>query len=446
MKPMNILFIFSDQQRWDTLGCYGQKLPVSPHLDQMAQRGTQFNYAYTCQPVCGPARACLQTGEYPTQTGCFTNGRMMPLDRKNLADYFHEAGYETAYIGKWHLASTSDDLSADGIGTHYEKTAIPDPYRGGYRDYWIASDVLEFTSHGYDGHLFDQDNQRVDFTGYRADAITDFALDYLRQPKDKPFFLFISYIEPHHQNDRNRYEGPDGSKEKFKDFEVPEDLDGRDGNYMQEYPDYLGCCHSLDMNVGRIVEYLSKQNILDDTLIIYTSDHGSHFQTRNGEYKRSCHESCTHIPMIAQGGVFNHVGKVDQLVSLMDIPITLLTAAGIDPPPNMQGIPLQKLAGQPDIPIHHEVFMQISESQVGRAIRTRQWKYSVEALDKDAWHDAGSDTYTETFLYDLENDPHETNNLVNDPKYANVRKQLADQLVQRMVMAGEDIPSILPAL
>ena len=119
---------------------------------------------------------------------------------------------------------------------------MPLERRGGYKDYWLAADVLEFTSHGYDGYMYDAGTcSAFDFTAYRVDCVTDFALDYLRtRTLQRPFFLFLSSIEPHHQNDHNRYEGPDGSKERFKDFVVPGDLVGTSGDWRENYPDYLG--------------------------------------------------------------------------------------------------------------------------------------------------------------------------------------------------------------
>ena len=106
MKRPNIIVLFSDQQRWDTLGCYGQPLLVSPNLDRLAKEGVKFENAFTCQPVCGPARSCLQSGKYATQVNCHRNALALPQDIKTLADYFHESGYETAYVGKWHLPQT----------------------------------------------------------------------------------------------------------------------------------------------------------------------------------------------------------------------------------------------------------------------------------------------------------------------------------------------------
>ena len=102
----NIVFFFSDQQRWDSVGCYGQELPVTPNLDAMAAEGTRFENAFTCQPVCGPARSCLQTGRYATETGCFRNGIALPEEEPTIAKALSAGGYEVGYLGKWHLAST----------------------------------------------------------------------------------------------------------------------------------------------------------------------------------------------------------------------------------------------------------------------------------------------------------------------------------------------------
>lgn len=419
MKP-NIIFYFSDQQRADSAGCYGQSLPVTPCLDSIAREGTLFENAFSCQPVCGPMRACLQSGVYATQIGCYRNDIALPLGTKTLANYLSEAGYSTAYVGKWHLASDSE---------HNLKTkATPVERRGGY-DYWRASDVLEFTSHGYGGYIFDNDGNKLDFNGYRADAINGYAIDFVKNKRgNNPFFLFVSHIEPHHQNDRLRFEAPKGAKKKFKDYMIPGDLEGTLGDWRLQMPSYLGCCNAVDRNFGELIKTLKDEGIYDNTVIIYTSDHGCHFRTRNAEYKRSCHDSSLHVPLVITGGAFTGGGTVKELVSLIDLPATVLDIAGVEVPEHFMGTSLQSLKG------HESVYVQISESQRGRAVRTDKWKYSVAAKNAD---EPFADCYAEDFLYDLENDRYERNNLVNDESLAEVKQQLRALLVEYMKKAGE---------
>ena len=446
-RPPNIVFIFSDQQRWDTVGCYGEDtmgnaFGMTPNLDAMAGDGVRFHNAFTAQPVCGPTRACLQTGLYATETGCWRNDIALPLDAVTLPRLLKPAGYEVGYLGKWHLASTGPEVN-------HRTEPVPPEYRGGYDDYWLASDVLEFTSHGYDGHMFDGDMNRVEFPEgrYRVDAQTDFAINYLKtRDGKKPFFLFLSYIEPHHQNDHKHFEGPKGSKERFRDYPLPGDLEGLEGDWEEEMPDYLGCCAALDGAVGRIRKELDALGIAENTVVIYTSDHGCHFCTRNSEYKRSCHEGSIRVPMIVCGPGFRGGKVVNELVSLIDLPPTVVAAGGVTPPAQMQGRPLQPLgAGKVD-DWPDDVFVQISESQVGRAVRTRRWKYSVRAPGRHTRTNGGeADTYHEDFLYDLDADPHERKNLVRDPSLAEVRAGLAQRLVARMLEANEAKPRILPA-
>ncbi|MGN0542955.1 MAG: sulfatase-like hydrolase/transferase [Acutalibacteraceae bacterium] len=424
MKKPNIIFYFSDQQRADTAGCYGQKLPVTPNLDSVAKEGTLFENAFTCQPVCGPMRACLQSGVYATQIGCYRNDIALPTDTKGIAHYLKEAGYDTAYIGKWHLASDSEHRLAT--------KATPKERRGGY-DYWRAADVLEFTSHGYNGYVYDENGNKLDFKGYRADRINDYAIEYVKKSHDKPFFMFVSQLEPHHQNDHLRFESPKGLKNSFKDYDIPGDLKGTLGDWRLQMPSYLACCNRVDHNFGKLIQTLKDEGIYDDTVIIYTSDHGCHFRTRNAEYKRSCHEASIKVPLVITGGGFTGGGKVSDLVSLIDLPATVLDIAGAEIPEHFMGKSLTDKKG------HDSVFIQISESQIGRAVRTDRWKYSVSAKNRDS---AFADSYTEDCLYDLQNDPYEKNNLVSDPSLAQTRRELREILLEYMKKAGEPVLTI----
>lgn len=443
----NVLFLFSDQQRWDSVSCYGHPLGgvgnLTPNLDALAARGTRFDRAFTCQPVCGPARACLQTGRYPADVNCWTNHMMPDPADMALAPTLKQAGYEVAYIGKWHLAS----YGTRGGPNDFSTSPIPPERRGGYDDFWLASDVLEFTSHGYGGHMFDGLGNKREFPPdrYRPDVLTDWAIEYLRnRTTDNPFFLMLSFIEPHHQNDRNHFEGPIGSQEQYAGFDHPPDLEGLGGDWRGELPDYLGCCASLDANVGRVLQALQDRGELENTVIVYTSDHGCHFRTRNPEYKRCAYENTIRIPMIAAGPGFDGGGVVGRFASLVDVPPTLLRAAGADVPATFHGRALQDALDERPIDWPTEAFVQVSEDHMGRALRTDRWTYEVTDPSRPG-RQRDSRCYVETLLYDLRNDPLQRVNLVRDPALADVRACLAERLIERMLQAGETEPMILPA-
>ena len=429
----NIVFYFTDQQRWDTCGCFGQPLDITPNLDMLAKEGVKFDNAFSPQPVCGPCRAIFQTGRYATETGCFKNGIMLPLNVKTLANYIEDAGYETAYIGKWHLASNENpDNFVDNMSR-----GVPPEYRGGYTGYWKVSDVLENTSHGYDGFVYNENCEKVEFKGYRVDRITDFALDFLdRRDQSRPFFMTVSHIEPHHQNDREHYEGPYGSKEKFKNFVLPKDLETLGGNAAEEYPDYLGQCRSLDDNLGRLINKLKEKELYENTVIIYASDHGSHFLTRNrdrhlmgyDDYKRSCHDACLRVPLVISGGNFKGGIEIKDIVSTASLPKTILAIAGVDVGDKMIGENLLEVAENRNPERQNLAFAQISESRVGRCVRTPDYLYSVYSPEFSGFDKPKATLYSDDFLYDMREDPYQLNNLISDPRYADVKKELRKKL------------------
>ncbi len=427
-KKKNIIFYFSDQQRWDTLN-----EEIMPNLWDLASQGVTYDNCYTCQPVCGPARACLQSGVYATENGCYKNRISLPKNITPLARCFNQAGYDTAYIGKWHLASDTN--------FNCEKKPIPKERLGEYRCF-RGADVLEFTSHGYDGYVFDENGKRIDFDGYRADAINGFALEYLDSiSNEQPFFLFISQLEPHHQNDRKCFEGYKETVPRFQNYKIPDDLTAFDGDYEKSYADYLSAINRIDYNLGLLVNKLKEKGIYEDTVIVYTSDHGCHFKTRNSEYKRSCHDSSIHIPLVIKGGKFQGGLNDERLVSLLDIPVTLLSAAGIDIPGSYVGEDLTNCKENRDC-----VFIQISESQCARALRTKDYTYSVSSpFPLAGMTMKASPIYKEEFLYDLKKDPHQLNNLVHCREYKEVKDELRKLLLREIKKAEGKTPKIIPA-
>ena len=332
----------------------------------------------------------------------------------------------------------------------YQCSAIPPERRGGYKGFWRVADVLEFTSHGYGGYVFDEKMQKHEFTGYRCDAITDYGLEYLDQiPSDKPFFLTISHIESHHQNDRNHYEGPDGSKERFKGCHIPSDLTSiPGGDYADEYPDYLGQVASLDENLGRIIQKLKDKGVYDNTVVIYLSDHGSHFRTRNrdenlcgyDDYKRTGHDAALKVPLVIGGGAVKEHIAVEDLVSTASLPKTLLAIAGVDVGDAMIGENLIDVAEGRCAGRKNEVFAQISESRVGRVLRTKDYLLGVVAKGLYGGKYKDSEEYIVDYFYDLASDPDELNDVKSEGRYKETIRTLCDEL-ERIIRKEEHIDS-----
>jgi arylsulfatase A-like enzyme len=274
----------------------------------MARRGTDLHYSVTCQPVCAPARSSFQTGLYATNTGVYRNGIPLAEDAVTLAKCFNQAGYATGYVGKWHLAT---------------QDPIPPAQRGGYQS-WLGSNLLEFTSDAYDTVMFDDEGNPRRLPGYRVDALTDAAIRYIDSHQAHPFFLFVSYIEPHHQNHVDDYPPPDVYREEYTGRWTPPDLQALGGSSAQHLGGYFGMVKRLDEALGRLHDALRSLALSEDTIVLYTTDHGNHFKTRNAEYKRSCHESSVRLPTAVTGPGFNGKGRVNQLVSLVDFPPTHL--------------------------------------------------------------------------------------------------------------------------
>jgi arylsulfatase A-like enzyme len=437
-KP-NVVVFLTDQQRWDTTGSHGNPLELTPNFDRVAARGTHFFNTFTCQPVCAPARACLQTGMYATSAGVFCNGQSLPEDAVTLAKCFARGGYRTGYIGKWHLGGVELGLK------DWKQPPVPRPRRGGYED-WLAADAVEFTSDAYHTVLFDVDDRRVELPGYRVDAMTDAAIRYISERRDSPFFLFVSYLEPHHQNHMDYYAAPEGYEQRYQGRWLPPDLAALGGTARQHMGGYLGMVKRLDEAFGRLLDVLRSLSLDKSTIVVFTSDHGNHFRTRNAEYKRSCHDGSLRVPLAARGPGFDGGGRIEAFMSLVDFAPTLLDSAGLPVPSSMQGRSAMPLVRRQPVSWPDDVFAQISESEVGRVLRTHRWKYSVTAPEGvDPWTRPDAQEYVEAFLYDLEADPFELVNLAGLDSHAEVSRRLKERLLRRIQAAEGKTPVIRDA-
>lgn len=437
--PRNTIVFFPDQQRWDTSSLAGCPLDLTPNLDAAAQEGTHLAQCISCQPVCAPARACLQTGVYATQNGVWSNSEPIDPARfpQSMACLFREAGYHTGYVGKWHINGT-------GAG---RSQAVPEENRLGYQ-HWLAANVFEFCSQPYDCVLFDEENRRVSLPGYRTDAVVDAAIRYINEHRDEPFFLFVAPIEPHHQNEKYDYVPPNGYRERYAGRWLPPDLAALPGNAARHAGGYFGCVKRCDEAFGRLLDALESLGLRDSTNVLYTADHGCHFGTRPGMDKRSCHESSVHVPGMLTGPDFDGGGRIDQPVSLIDLPPTLLRAADIEIPDHFEGRPLQELTSIPARKRPEtEAFVQITNCRgpaYGRALRSNRWKYGIDAVRETQRDDGTATRYVETHLYDLRHDPYELCNLAGDGQYEHVRAEFRQRLLARMTAIGEPECTIDP--
>jgi arylsulfatase A-like enzyme len=442
--PPNFIIVIADQFRWDALGAYGlNPMGLTPHLDAMAKRGTLFRSHMANQPVCAPSRANLFTGQYQNRNGVWRNGFGLAPGAVTLATTLRQEGYTANYIGKWHLARP------EGNHPSPEGPVAPDQ-RGGFDDFWEGANVLEHTSHPYEGEVYDAEGKPIRFSGvYRVDFLTQRAVRFLRQAPRQPFLLVVSHVEPHFQNDCNCFVGPQGYADRYANPFVPGDLKFFPGDWPKQLPDYYGCAARVDESVGTLLSTLRELGMDEQTVVVFLSDHGCHFRTRNSEYKRSAHESPIHIPLVIQGPGFNRSLSVAELTSQIDIAPTLLQAAGLPVPATMQGrsiFPLldRQIASWPD-----EVYIQISESQTGRALRTPQWTYAVADTRPGRKTATASDWYEEYQMYNNFADPHQLLNLAgrrDDPQLVHshgalsmkdATTHLRNRLLARMVEAGE---------
>jgi arylsulfatase A-like enzyme len=441
-KP-NIVMIISDQFRGDMIGAAGMNpMGLTPNLDRMAKRGTMFTSAVCNQPVCAPTRASIFTSQYPETHGVWKNALPIKTDAKTLATACRDAGYSANYIGKWHLG-----LPGGGGPQHDGAGPVPPPYRGGFLNLWEAANELEWTSHPYQGDLFDSDGKPIHFEGiYRTDFMTQRAQAFLKSARD-PFLLVLSYLEVHHQNDIDAFVPPKEFAGKYPNPFVPQDLRPLPGSWMSQLGDYYGCVAKMDETVGTILKTLDDHQLSSNTIVVFVSDHGCHFKTRNAEYKRSPHESSIHVPLIIQGPGFDRSLRITELVSHVDITPSLLSAAGIPIPSSMQGHSFLPLLDRNTRGWREEAYITMSENYTGRILRTPEWTYAVAAPKREGWKPVPSSTeYNEYMIYNRAADPFQHVNLAGRTETRQIAAQLKERLLLRIREASGVTPKIGPCL
>ncbi len=421
MKKPNIVFVLTDQWRAQAFGYAGDPNVKTPHIDALASRSLNFRNAISVCPVCTPQRAALMTGRFPTTTGMFMNDLYLPSEELCMAEIFSDAGYETGYIGKWHL---------DG---HGRDSYIPPERRQGF-DYWK---VLECT-HDYNTSYYYAGNDPTKrmWKGYDAYAQSKDAQSYILNHADgeKPFFLFVGFGGPHfpHKN----------APEELQALYPPEKLllrpnvtEAQQEETRTELQGYYAHCTAIDSCVGDLYTTIEKAGIAENTLFIFTSDHGDMHgsQGKHSRRKQVPWDEALCVPFLCRYPMIHNEGrKINTPLNTPDILPSLLALADIPIPDTIEGEDLSRLFTSNDCDENRAaLFMAVSpfgpdDFKAYRGIRTSQYSY---VRDSDGpW-----------LLYDNLNDPYQMNNLISNPAQITLREQLDATLMELLEQNNDSV-------
>jgi arylsulfatase A-like enzyme len=426
----NILFVFSDQQRYDTLGCTGNDLVGTPNLDRLARDGVCMTQAFSGCPICSPYRAQILTGRYAHATGVLDNEYRLRDDQVTLAQALKGAGYAMAYVGKWHL----------GYGPYTPEK------RYGF-DHMAAYDCQH---HYYEVTYHENEAGPYPMDGWAPTVETDLAIgflrDHLEKDNGKPFLLMLSWGPPHWPYDQY--------PEAFQlydpgEVDLPPNVPEQMAAYARsEIAHYYGNISALDAEMGRLLSWLDEQGIAQNTIVCYSSDHGDHLSSHGygkpmdgwlhhtkRASKATPYEGSVHVPFLLRYPRCVPAGcQVDTLFSSVDVMPTLLGLAGVPAPAGIQGTDLSHAMLGQEVPEPDSVYLQIlgpgwphRGEWVGywRGVRTSRWTYA-------RWHGTG-----EVLLFDRESDPYEMTNLAGKPEFAPVQASLEERLRQWMEETGD---------
>ena len=438
MKQPNVIFVFGDQWRAQATGYAGDPNVKTPNLDSLANESINFTNAVAGCPVCSPYRASLMTGQFPLTNGVFVNDVYLKDDAVSMADAYAAAGYDTAYIGKWHI---------DG---HGRSNYIPPERRQGF-DYWK---VLECT-HNYNRSPYyaGDSDEKLHWDGYDAIAQTEKLTNYIREHDDeKPFLFVLSWGPPH-----NPYET---APEKYKAMYNPESIRLRpnvpDANAQKAREDlagYYAHCSALDACIRDLLHTIREKGIEDNTIFVFTSDHGDMLGSQGEQRKQRPWDESIRVPFLLRyPAMFGRQSrKLDALINAPDILPTLLGLCGLPIPETVEGLDFSKYMRGGEDPSDgaavimcphpfgewarrqaiHEVIVERSEhGKEYRGLRTRQYTY-VRTLE-GPW-----------LLYDNHEDPYQLNNLINNPTYSRLQQDLDSWLQRKLnAMCDEFLPGM----
>jgi N-acetylglucosamine-6-sulfatase len=445
VKPRNVVFILTDDHRYDAMGFMGHPFLETPHMDSLAANGIHLKNAFVATSLCSPSRASILTGQYTHKHRVIDNNRLVPAGTIFFPQYLQRAGYTTAFVGKWHMGGAHDDP------------------RPGF-DHWIS-----FRGQGNylppsPRYTLNVNGERVPQKGYITDELTDYAVEWLdQQTGEKPFFLYLSHKAVHAnftpaERHQGRYANVDlnlptgqgvsaGTNSPRWVRDQRNSWHGIDFAYHSDrgleylYRRYCESILAVDDSVGRVMQQLKKMGVYDETLVIYMGDNGFMFGEHGLIDKRVSYEASIRVPMMMQcPELYPGGGVVEQVIGNIDVGPTILNAAGLETPDYMDGqsfldLPAGKVQGW------REYFLYVyyweknfPQTPTQFALRGDRFKYITYygLWDVDE-------------LYDIQADPGETKNLIADPQYQPTAREMEDRLYTMLgEEGGMDIPMNQP--
>lgn len=425
----NIIFFLTDDHRFDAMGFMGHPFLETPNMDRMANEGIHFNRAIVTTSLCSPSRASILSGMYAHNHGVVDNYNPVDPGLKFFPEYLQEAGYNTAFVGKWHMGGESDDprfgfdhwLSFKGQGTYWAD------------GHGTSREVPQTSMDGYNIN-----GKRVPQKGYITDELTDYALDWLKNTsKEKPFMLYLSHKAVHSDfvaADRHigRYQdkqlnNPESMEnQREKPMWLTNQRNSRHGaDFAYNLPDfdlstyYQRYCETLlavDENLGRIMQWVEEGGQLENTMIVYMGDNGFQFGEHGLIDKRTAYDASVKVPLLVWWpGKVKKSRTINEMVANIDIAPTLLDIAGISIPENMDGRSFKSLLEEKEINWRKELLYEYywernyPYTPTTHALLTSRYKFiryhGIWDLDE---------------FYDLQSDPNETKNLINDEQHQEI--------------------------
>lgn len=432
--PRQAIILMTDTVRADMLNCYRHTGLQTPNLDRLASGGIRFEHAYTCQPVCAPARAALFTGTYPHSNGMWSNSQPLGQTVHSIGERLHDQGIQTAYMGKWHVD-----------GADYFGAGRPAP--GWNPEYW-------YDQRDYLNELSREDRVRsrrtetnrdpsltAEFTyGHRCSSR---AIDFIQKHANEDFLLVVSYDEPHgpcvcprpYSGMYRDFAFPGGPNIDDTLENKPEEqrvwagtrLEGRLGPYKA--PDFFGSFTFIDSEIGRVLDAVDQHAA--QAMVMYTADHGAFLNAhRLVDKGPAMYEEITRIPLLVRwpgNAPANSVCR--HLASHIDIPGTLMEFFGCEVPKSLDGKSMLATLRDPAVKSRDHVFIEFGRYEIDhdgfggfqpiRCVTDGRYKLAIHLLTTDE-------------LYDLETDPGEMNNLIHSPEHAGRRNELHDRLLAWM--------------